>query len=113
MMKKAVSFEELKHCGKYVSFNKVDGVTAIENGKEIVMTIEEFEKYAREKMYEGGYRYRINYTLLDTESKVIAALDNKDTLRIYISKQRENNMTEYINEVINPDKPGSFMKDTS
>lgn len=86
MMKKAVSFDELKHCGKYVSFNKVDGVTVIENGKEVVMTTEKFEKYAKEKMYKGGCRYRINYILLNTEDEVIAALDNKDTLRIYISK---------------------------
>lgn len=86
MMKKAVSFDELKHCEQYVSFNRIDGVTVIEDGKEIVMTIKEFEEYARKKMYEGGCRYKINYTLLETENDVIAALDNGKAVKIYISK---------------------------
>lgn len=90
MMKKAISYDKLKHSGQYVSFNRIDGVTVIEYGKEIVMTIKEFEEYARKKMYEDGYRYKIrykiNYTLLETENDVIAALDNGKAVKIYISK---------------------------
>lgn len=86
MMKKAVSYDELKHSGKYISFNKIDGVTVIEDEKEIVMATKEFEEYARKKMYDGGCRYRINYTLLKTENDIVSALDNGDTVKIYISK---------------------------
>lgn len=86
MMKKAVTLEELKHSGKYVSFNRVDGATVIEDGKEIEMSMKEFDNYCYEKLYNGGIRYRINYTLLETEEDVIKAFDDGCSIRIYISK---------------------------
>ena len=42
MMKRAVSFDELKRSEDYVSFNKIDGATVFEDEKEIKMSMEEF-----------------------------------------------------------------------
>lgn len=86
MMKKAVTLEELKNSGKYVSFNRVDGMTVFEDEKEIEMTIDEFDSYYYKKIYNGGVRYRINYTLLEIEKDIIEAFDNNCSIRIYISK---------------------------
>ena len=86
MMKKAVTLEELRHSGKYVSFNRIDGTEVEVDGKWIVMSIEEFREYSRKKMYEGGCRYRILYTLLETEDEIVEALDSGKSVRIYISK---------------------------
>ncbi len=86
MMKRAVTFEELRHSGKYISFNRVDGATVYEDEKEIEMTIEEFDSYYYKKLYNGGIRYRINYTLLETEEGIINALNSGKPVRIYISK---------------------------
>ncbi len=86
MMKKAVTLEELKHSGKYVSFNRVDGATVYEDEKEIEMTMEEFDSYYYKKLYNGGIRYRINYTLLETEEDIVNALDSENPVRIYIRK---------------------------
>lgn len=86
MMKRAVTFEELIHSGKYVSFNRVDGVTVFEDGKEIEMSLEEFDSYYYKKLYNGGIRYRINYTLLKTEEEIVESFDNGFSIKIYISK---------------------------
>lgn len=86
MMKKAVTLEELRHSGKYVSFNRIDGATVFEDGKEIEMTMEEFDDYYYKKVYNGGIRYMINYTLLETEEDIIKAFDGGYGIRIYISK---------------------------
>jgi len=86
MMKRAVTLEELRYSGKYVSFNRVDGATVYENEKEIEMTMEEFDSYYYKKLYNGGIRYRINYTLLETEEDIVNALDSRKPVRIYISK---------------------------
>lgn len=86
MMKKAVTLEELRHSGKYVSFNRIDGATVFEDGKEIEMTMEEFDDYYYKKVYNGGIRYMINYTLLETERDIIEAFDGGYGIRIYISK---------------------------
>ena len=85
MMKRAVTLDEL-HYGKYVSFNRIDGATVFEDGKEIEMTMEEFDSYFYEKLYNGGIRYRINYTFLENENDIIEAYDNGNAVRIYISK---------------------------
>ena len=86
MMKRAVTLDELKHSGKYVSFNRIDGVTVFEDKKEIEMTMKEFDSYYYKKLYNGGIKYRINYTLLETEKDIIEAFDNVYAVRIYISK---------------------------
>ena len=86
MMKRAVTLDELKHSGKYVSFNRVDNATVFEDGKEIEMTMDEFDSYFYKKFYNGGISYRINYTLLETEKDVIEAFDNGYSVRIYISR---------------------------
>lgn len=86
MMKKATTLEELRHSGKYVSFNRVDGATVFEDEKEIEMSMEEFDSYYYEKLYNGGIRYRINYTLLETEKDIVEAFDGGYGIRIYISK---------------------------
>lgn len=86
MMKRAVTLEKLNHSGKYVSFNRIDSVTVFEEGKEIEMTMEEFDSYYYEKIYNGGISYRINYTLLKNEKDIIEAFDTGNSVRIYISK---------------------------
>lgn len=86
MMKRAVTLEELRYSGKYISFNRIDNVTVYENEKEIEMTMEEFDSYFYKQLYNGGIRYRINYTLLETEEDIVEALDNGKSVRIYISK---------------------------
>lgn len=86
MMKRAIAFEELNHLGKYVSFKRIDGAEVVENGKRITMSTENFSEYLRKKMYEGGCRYRILYTPLETEADVIEALDGGKSLKIYIGK---------------------------
>ena len=86
MMKKAVTLEELRHSGKYISFNRVDSATVYEDGKEIEMTMEEFDSYYYEKLFNGGIRYRINYTLLETEKDIVEAFESGCGIRIYISK---------------------------
>lgn len=86
MMKKAITFDELRHLGKYVSFNRIDGATVTENGKEIEMTMEEFNSYFYKKLYSGGIKYRINYTLLEKENDIVQAFDNGYNVKIYISK---------------------------
>lgn len=86
MMKRATTLEELKHSGKYISFNRIDGVTVYEDKKEIEMTMKEFDSYYYKKLYNGGIRYRINYTLLETEKDITEAFDNGYSVRIYISK---------------------------
>lgn len=35
MLKRAISFDELTHSGKYVSFSKIDGVTVFEPQKHL------------------------------------------------------------------------------
>ena len=80
------TLEELRHSGKYVSFNRVDCATVFEDGKEIEMTMEEFDDYYYKKLYKGGIRYRINYTSLETEEDIIKAFDGGYGVRIYISK---------------------------
>lgn len=86
MMERSVTLGELNHSGKYVSFNRIDGVTVFEDGKEIEMTMKEFDSYYYEKLYSGGVRYRINYTLLENEKNIIEAFDNGNSVRIYISR---------------------------
>lgn len=54
MMKKSVTLEELRHSGKYVSFNRIDGAEVEENGEHIKMTMDEFSAYVNKKIYEGG-----------------------------------------------------------
>ena len=84
MMKRAVSFDELKRSEDYVSFNKIDGATVFEDEKEIKMSVEEFESYYYSRIYNGGIRYKIDTTLLETEKDIISAFDNGDSIRIYI-----------------------------
>lgn len=88
MMKKAATYDELIYSGKYVSFNRIDGVTVFENGKPTEMTMKEFDDYCYEKLYSSneGIRYRINYTFLETEDDVVKAFDEGNSVRIYISK---------------------------
>ena len=50
------------------------------------MTMEEFDSYYYEKIYNGGISYRINYTLLENEKDIIEAFDTGNSVRIYISK---------------------------
>ena len=86
MMKRAVTLEELYHLGKYVSFKRIDGAEVEENGKRITMVAEEFSEYLHKKIYEGGFRYRILYTTLETEADIIEALDGGKSVKIYIGK---------------------------
>lgn len=86
MMNKAVSFDELMHSGKYVSFNSVNGVDVEIDGKIKTMSQMEFYAYVQKQMYNGGCTYRINSTLLTTEQEVISAFDKGDTVRIFMSK---------------------------
>ena len=85
MYKKAVSFEDFKR-NNYVTFHRLDGVTVYEGITENQMTMQEFNDYASKHLRLGGMHYRLNYTRLDTENEVIAALDNGSRLRIYIGK---------------------------
>lgn len=87
MLKKSVTYDELIHSGKYVSFNRIDGVTVFENDKPTEMTMKEFDDYFYKKLYSNArIRYRINYTFLETEDDVIKAFDDENSVRIYISK---------------------------
>ena len=86
MKKKAITFNELKCSGEYITFNRIDGVTVYEDGKEIKMTMKEFNDCFYKKLYNGGIKYRINYTLLNTENDVVNALDNGFSIRIFIGK---------------------------
>ena len=86
MMKRAVTFEELNHLGKYVSFKRIDGAEVVENEKRITLSTEDFSEYLRKKMYEGGCRYRILYTTLETETDIIEAIDGGKSVKIYIGK---------------------------
>ena len=52
--------------------------------KEIKMSMEEFESYYYSRIYNGGIRYKIDTTLLETEKDIISAFDNGDSIRIYI-----------------------------
>ena len=81
------TYYELIHSGKYVSFNRIDGVTVFENDKPTEMTMKEFDDYFYKKLYSNArIRYRINYTFLETEDDVIKAFDDENSVRIYISK---------------------------
>ncbi len=86
MMKRAITLEELRNSGKYVSFNRIDGFTVYEDEKDIEMTMEEFDSYCYKKLYNGGFRYRIHCTLLKTEEDIVNALDSGKSVRIYIGK---------------------------
>ena len=86
MMKKAVTLEELRQSGKYVSFSRIDGATVYEGEKETEMSMEEFDNYFYKKLYDGGLKYRINYTLLQTEEEIVKSFDEGYNNRIYISK---------------------------
>ena len=86
MMKRAITLDELKQPGKYVSFNRIDGFTVFEDEKEIEMTVKEFDSYFYKKLYNGGIKYRTNYTLLESEKEIINAFDNGYPVKIYISK---------------------------
>lgn len=87
MMKKSVTLDELKHSGKYVSFDIADGATVFEDEEDIEMTMEEFNSYFYKKLHNAGrIEYMINYTLLETEKDIIEAFDNGYAVRIYISK---------------------------
>lgn len=85
MYKKAVSFEDFKR-NNYVAFNRLDGITVYEGITEKQMTMQEFNDYASKHLRSGGMHYRLNYTRLNTENEVMAALDNGSHLRIYIGK---------------------------
>ena len=86
MLKKAVTFEELKQSGKFVAFKRIDGATVYEDGKAIEMTKKEFDSCFYKKLYNGGIRYKINYTLLKTEEDIVSAFDNGFSVQIFISK---------------------------
>ena len=86
MLNRAVTFNELCNFGKYVSFNRIDNATVFENGKEIDMSMREFDECFYKQLYNGGIRYRINYTLLVTEKDVVKAFDDDCVVKIYISK---------------------------
>ena len=86
MMKRAVTFEELNHLGKYVSFKRIDGAEVVENEKRFTLSAEEFSEYLHKKIYEGGFRYRILYTTLETEADIIEAIDGGKSVKIYIGK---------------------------
>lgn len=86
MMKRAVTLTDLRQSGKYISFNRIDSVTVFEDEKSIEMTMKEFDSYYYEALYNGGIRYRINYTLLEAEKDIAEAFDNGYAVRIYISK---------------------------
>lgn len=84
MLKRAVTFDELKQSGKYVSFDRIDGATVYEDDKEIKMSMKEFDSYFYKKLYHGGIKYRINYTPLNNEKDIVNTLDNGDSVKIYI-----------------------------
>ena len=86
MLKRAVTFDELMHSGKYISFDRVDGAEVEENGKMISMSLKDFTEYLWDKMYNGGCTYRMNYTFLNGEKKIVDAFDSGAAVRIYISK---------------------------
>ncbi len=86
MMKRAVTFEELNHLGKYVSFKRIDGAEVEENGKRVTMPTEEFTEYLDKRLYESGFRYKIIYTTLETEADIIEAIDGGKSVKIYIGK---------------------------
>ena len=50
------------------------------------MKIKEKDEEYYEKLYNGGIRYRIKYTLLENEKNIIEAFDNGNSVRIYISR---------------------------
>ena len=76
-------------CVASFSFSSIsffEGGCGFEDEKEIEMTMEEFDSYYYKKLRNGGIKYRINYTLLETEKDIIEAFDNGYAVRIYISK---------------------------
>lgn len=86
MLNRAITFDELCNSGKYVSFNRIDNATVFENGKEIDMSMREFDDCFYKRLYNGGIRYRINYTLLVTENDVVKAFDDGYMVKICIRK---------------------------
>lgn len=85
MLKRVISFDELTHSGRYVSFSKVDGVTVFEPPKRREMSMKEFDSYYYYHIYNSGGKYRINYTLLETENDIVTAFDSGESVRVYIS----------------------------
>lgn len=85
MLKRAISFDELTHSGKCVSFSKVDGVTVFGPEKTLKMSMKEFSAYYYDHI-NSGVKYRINYTVLETEEDIVTAFDSGESIRIYISK---------------------------
>jgi hypothetical protein len=84
MMKRAVTFDELKK-EKFVSVYRKTGVTVFEDGKMIPMTNKEFEDYYYNALYgKGSVQYHVNMTPLETEQEIVDALDDGALLKICI-----------------------------
>lgn len=88
MMKRAETWEELNCFGRYVNVQRLDGVNVWEDGKQIKMTLKEFDDYALKNMYTGKFiKYMILRTDLETEEDIIKALDNNEMVKFYIGKK--------------------------
>lgn len=86
MMKRAITLDELKHSGKYVSFSRTDSADVYEDGTIRTMSLEEFHDYYYKKLFSCGIRYRLNRTLLESEKDIINAFENGNSVKIHISK---------------------------
>lgn len=84
MRKRAVTFDELLSSKKFITFQVIESVSVLDDGKMVTMSLPDFEKYFEEKKWEGMVKYQINYRHLEGEKEVVNALDGGELLRISI-----------------------------
>lgn len=86
MMDRATSFQDFIHSGRYITFERIDGFDVKEAGNIIFMSPKEFEEYYYHHIYQTSFSYTQKSSLLATEPDIIKAFDDKDVIRICISK---------------------------
>ena len=84
MRKRAVTFDEFMSSKKFITFQVIESISVLDDGKTVTMSIPDFEKYFDEKKWEGMVKYRRNYRLLEGEKEVVDALDSGELLRISV-----------------------------
>lgn len=81
MMKRAVSFDELKNA----SFYHIDGAIIYDGDKEIKLNLKELEDFIHSPDHYGQ-GYSLSLTFLETEEDVVKAIDNNEELLIWIKR---------------------------
>ena len=81
MLNRAIPFSDFLTGKEFVMFQKINGITVRENGREQTLTMDEVHEYR-----QSHPCYSLCSDLLSTEEDIVAAIESGERLRICIGK---------------------------